>query len=41
MKPLQLEIKGDKLTVKDNDISYVSGSKGYYTVEFTFDGDWD
>lgn len=41
MKPLQLEIKGDKLTVKDNDISYVSGSKGYYTVEFTFDSDWD
>ena len=40
MKTLQLRVTGDKLEALNQE-SYVSGSYGYYTAEFTFDSEWD
>ena len=37
---LKFNVKGDKLELISSR-SFNSGSKGYYTAEFTFDGDWD
>ena len=40
---LKFNITGDKLELKieDDRDNLNSGSKGYYTAEFTFDSDWD
>ncbi len=37
---LKFNVTGDKLELISSR-SFNSGSKGYYTAEFTFDGDWD
>lgn len=37
---LKFNVTGDKLEVISSH-SFNSGSKGYYTAEFTFDSDWD
>ena len=37
---LKFNVIGDKLELISSR-SFNSGSKGYYTAEFTFDGDWD
>lgn len=37
---LKFNVTGDRLELTSSR-SFNSGSKGYYTAEFTFDGDWD